>query len=107
VKPFDLDENYRITADNGETFALERRRRDKKTGRPLATFTPLGYFSEPHFACRAWAKRRVLESDLELPAALAEAFRELENVLERIRVVTESGTRGVPVFASQARLSDA
>jgi hypothetical protein len=107
VKPFDLDENYRITADNGETFALERRRRDKKTGAPLATYTPLGYFSDLHFACRAWARRRVLESDLELPQALADAKRRLDATLEAIRVAACAPTLEELQFALPGSPGDA
>jgi hypothetical protein len=76
VKPFALDENYRINHDWRLSFTLERRRVNK--GVPSDRWDNEGYYSEIAHACRAWAKKVVLESNESLPDALRAVMAQLE-----------------------------
>jgi len=81
VRPYALDENYRINHDGALSFTLEKRRRDKKTGEPTGNWSTEGYHSDLADVCRSWARKAVRESDAELPQALNEAHQRLREVL--------------------------
>lgn len=82
MKPFALDENWRIGHDNRMSFTLERRRVNK--GVPTDRWDTEGFYSEIAYAVRAWAKKAVLESDVELPDALLAVMAQLESVVESL-----------------------
>jgi hypothetical protein len=84
VKPFALDENYRIGHDGRLSFTLERRQRNKETGEWTDHWKTEGWFGDLSYVCREWARRVTLESDGELPQALSEARAGLEVALREI-----------------------
>jgi hypothetical protein len=96
VRPFALDENYRITADGSASFSLEKQRRNK-AGDPIERWDIEGYFSDVSYACRAWARKVVLESDEELPAAIRSATAGLERALALLSALDFEKAAGQPV----------
>ena len=81
VKPYALDENYRINHDGRMSFMLEKQRFNK-AGERIDRWDLEGYYQDVSQVCRAWARKLTLESDAELPVALSQAMADLERVLQ-------------------------